>query len=90
MVFQRLREAHFLLSKPKLDLFSNNIGCLGHVIYDKGVHAESDKMQHIWEWRTPQNYNEVQKFLGLVQYLTQFIPDVMAYTTPLSGSAHNN
>ena len=66
----QLREAHFFLSKSKVDLFSNNVNCLGHVIDDKGIHAESDKMQHIREWRTPRNYNEVQKFLGLVQYLT--------------------
>ena len=43
----RLREAHFFLSKSKVDLFSNNVDCLGHVIDDKGIHAESDKMQHI-------------------------------------------
>ena len=90
MVLQHLREAHFFLSKSKVDLFSNNVGCLGHVIDDKGIHAESDKMQRIREWRAPQNYNEVQKFVGLVQYLAQFMPDIMAYTTPLSGSAHNN
>ena len=53
MVLQRLREVHFFLSKSKVDLFSNNVDCLGHVIDDKGIHAESDKMQHIWEWRTP-------------------------------------
>ena len=76
--------------KSKVDLFSNNIDGLGHVIDDKGIHAESDEMQHIREWRTPQNYNEVQKFLGLVQYLAQFMPDITTYTTPLSGAAHNN
>ena len=85
-----LREAHFFLSKSKVDLFSNNVDCLGHVIDDKCIHAESDKMQHIREWRMPQNYNEVQKFLGLVQYLAQFMPDITAYTTPLSGAAYNN
>ena len=69
MVLQRLREAHFFLCKSKLDLFSNNVKHLGHVINDKGIHPESDNMQRIQEWRTPQNYNEVQKFLGLVQYL---------------------
>ena len=90
MVLQCLREAHFFLSKSKGDLFSNNVDCLGHVIDDKGIHAESDKMQHMQEWRTPQNYNEVQKFLGLVQYLAQFMPDIMAYTTLLSGLAHNS
>ena len=47
MVLQRLREAHFFLSKSKVDLFSNNIDCLGHVIGNKGIHAESNKMQHI-------------------------------------------
>ena len=36
------------------------------------------------------NYNEVQKFLGLVQYLALYMPDITAYTTPLSGSAQNN
>ena len=78
-------------SYPSLKyLFSNNVDCLGHVIDDKGIHAESDKMQHIREWRMPRNYNEVQKFLGLVQYLAQFMPDIIAYTTLLSGAAHNN
>ena len=71
-------------------MFSNNVDCLGHVIDDKGIHADSDKMQRIREWRTPQNYNEVQKFLGLVQYLAQFMPDKTPYTTRLSGAAHNN
>ena len=32
-----LREAHFFLSKSKVDLFSNNVDCLGHVIDDKGI-----------------------------------------------------
>ena len=47
-------------------------------------------MQQIREWRIPQNYNEVQKFLRLVQYLALYMPDITAYTTPLSGSAQNN
>ena len=53
MVLQQLREAHFFLSKSKVDLFSNNVDCLGHVINDKGIHTESEKMQCIQEWRTP-------------------------------------
>ena len=66
--------------------------CLGHVIDDNGIHAELDKMWRIRirEWRVPWNYNEVQKFLGLVQYLALYIPDITAYTTLLSGSVQNN
>ena len=80
----------FYLSKSKLDLFSDQTDCLEHVIDNKGIHAELEKMQRIREWRIPQNYNEVQKFLGLVQYLALYMPDIMAYTTLLSGSAQNN
>ena len=89
-VLQWLRELQFYLSRSKLDLFSDKTDCLGHVIDDNGIHAELDKMWQIREWRIPQNYNEVQKFLGLVQYLALYMPDIMAYTTPLSGSAQNN
>ena len=78
------------MSRSKLDLFSDKTDCLGHVIDDNGIHAKLDKMRRIREWRIPQNYNEVQKFLGLVQYLALYMPDIMVYTTLLSGSAQNN
>ena len=89
-VLQWLKESQFYLSKSKLDLFSDKTNCLGHVIDNNGIHTKLDNMQQIREWRVPQNYNEVQKFLGLVQYLALYMPDITAYTTPLSGSAQNN
>ena len=89
-VLQQLRESQFYLSRSKLDLFSNKADCLGHVIDDNGIHAELDKMWRIREWIIPQKYNEVQKFLGLVQYLALYMPDIRAYTTQLSGLAQNN
>ena len=88
-VLQWLREPQFDLSRSKLDLFSDKTDCLGHVIDDNGILAELDKMQRIRECRIPWNYNKVQKFIGLVQYLAQYMPDIMAYTTPLSGLAQN-
>ena len=89
-VLQRLRELQFYLSRSKLDLFSDKTDCLGHIIDDNGIHAELDKIWRIREWRIPQNYNEVQKFLGLVQYLALYMPDITVCTTLLSGSAQNN
>ena len=86
-VLQWVKELQFYLSKSKLDLFSDKTDCLGHVIDDNGIHIKLDKMQQIREWRVPQNYNKVQKFLGLVQYLALYMPDITGYTTPLSGLA---
>lgn len=63
--------------------------CLSHVIDDEGIHANTEKMEKIAVWPTPQNYNEIQCFLGLVQYIAQFLPDISSYSTPLSSSVRN-
>jgi hypothetical protein len=88
-VFQKLRENRLYLEKVKCDLYSNSMDCLGHRIDDKGLHANTDKMARIWEWRTPKNLKEVQRFLGLIQYLVHFMPDVTSYTGPLSAICRN-
>jgi hypothetical protein len=63
--------------------------CLGHIIDDRGIHADADKMARVREWRTPRNKHNVQRFLGLVQYLAHFMPDVSAYTGPLQAIQKN-
>ena len=57
---------------------------LSHIISDRGIHADTNKMQKIRDWRQACNYHDIQQFLGLVQYLAHFLPDITAYTTPLS------
>ncbi|KAL7277449.1 hypothetical protein ACG7TL_009311 [Trametes sanguinea] len=90
IVFDKLRKARLYLSRKKCDLFSKDLDCLGHRIDDRGLHADTDKMSRIRNWWTPRSYQEVQRFLGLVNYLAHFMPDVTAYTTPLSSMVHNN
>ena len=83
-VFNKLGEAQLYLSKDKDNLYSEKMDCLGHLITNRGIYTDIDKMHKIHEWRQPWNYDEVQCFLGLVQYLAHFMPDVTAYITPLS------
>lgn len=89
IVFETLRENQLYLKASKCDLYSTKMDCLGHIIDDQGLHADSDKMSRVREWRTPRNYNDVQRFLGLVQYLAHFMPDVSAFTGPLSSMTRN-
>ncbi|GBE87761.1 hypothetical protein SCP_1104380 [Sparassis crispa] len=90
IVFCKLREAKLYLSETKCELYSRSMDCLGHLIDDQGLYADSDKMSRIREWRIPRSYKEVQRFLGLVNYLGHFMPNVTAYTSPLSDMAHND
>ena len=90
LVFETPRKAKLYISRAKCDLYSNRMDCLGHIIDDRGLHADADKMDRIRNWRPPRSYHEVQRFLGLVNYLAPFMPDVSAYTTPLSDMEHND
>jgi Reverse transcriptase (RNA-dependent DNA polymerase) len=73
IVFDRLHKNHLFLSKKKVDLYSESMECLGHIIDDRGIHADTDKMQRVREQRTPRMYNDVQRFLRLVQYLAHYV-----------------
>lgn len=90
LVFERLRKARLFLSAKKVDLYSLSMDCLGAVIDDDGIHADDEKLSKIKEWRAPRSAKEVQRFLGLVQYIGQFMPNLASYTTPISALAKKN
>jgi len=47
---------------------------LAHIIDDEGVKASPEKIARIEVWTTPKNKKQLQEFLGLVNYISQFIP----------------
>ena len=47
IVFQWLRDHHLFLSKSKVDIYSKRLECLYHIIDDRGIHVDADKMQCI-------------------------------------------
>src|ERR1700676_1679482 len=89
IVFSILRKHRLYISRSKLDLYSSDMDCLGHRIDDQGLHADTDKMARVCEWRTLRSYPEVLRFVGLVKYLAHFMPDVSAYTSPLESICSN-
>jgi hypothetical protein len=48
-----------------------------------------DKLARIVDWRTPHDYNDIQRFVGLVNYVANFLPDMTTYTGPLMSMTQN-
>jgi len=88
-IFEKLREFSLYLKWVKCDLYAEQVDCLGHIIDKEGIHVDSNKVARIREWRTPRNYNDIQRFVGLVNYIATFLPDVTAYTGPLLSMTQN-
>jgi len=89
LVFEKIRKFQFYLKEEKCELYAEQVDCLGHMIDHRGLHADADKMSQICNWWQPRNYHDVQKFIGLIQYLAHFLPDVSSYTGPLSAMSNN-
>ena len=89
IMFERLRKNSLYLKWSKCDLYVNKVDCLGHIIDDNGIHADMGKLHHILEWRMPQNYNKIQCFVGLLNYLGNFLPDLTTYTGPVMAMTQN-
>jgi hypothetical protein len=89
IVFEQLRKAQLYLKESKCKLYTDEVGCLGHKITDEGIFPDLDKLARIREWKNPRNYNDIQQFVGLVNYLSNFLPDISAYTGPLMAMTQN-
>jgi len=89
IIFDRLRKNSLYLKWSKCNLYAKEIDCLSHIIDDQGIHPDADKLASIKEWRTPRNYNNIQWFVGLVNYVRNFLPNIMAYTGPLLSMMQN-
>ena len=50
LVFDKLRKVQLYLEESKLDLYSKHMDCLGHIIDDRGIHTDSDKMACVCKW----------------------------------------
>ena len=49
---------------------------MDHIVSDQGLKPNSDKIKAIINMSTPQDKEGVRRFLGLIQYLSKFIPDL--------------
>jgi hypothetical protein len=89
VVFDRLRANTLYLKWLKCELYAKCIDCLSHMINDRGIHSNADKLTRIQEWRTQRDYNDIQRFVGLVNYIGNYLPNMSAYTGPLMTMTQN-
>jgi len=84
MVCDELKQAQFYASRKKSEFFAASMDVLGHIIDDEGLRASPEKIARIEAWTTPKNKKQLQEFLGVVNYISQFIPHLAPITAPLT------
>ena len=85
MVCDKLKQVMFYASRKKSQFFASSMYVLGHIIDDEGLKASAEKIARIEAWTTPKNSKQLQEFLGVVNYISQFIPHLASITAPLTS-----
>ena len=57
---------------------------LGHIIDDEKLKASPEKIARIEACTIPRNKKQLQEFLWVVNYISQFIPHLASITAPLT------
>ena len=82
LVLQALRNAGAKLNKEKCEFEVQKVKYLGHILSSEGIIIDPEKVEAIDRIKAPNCKKDLQRLLGMIQYLQKFIPN-------LSEKTHN-
>lgn len=77
------REEGLVFNSAKCQIKVKEITFFGRKYTDKGVFPDPDKVQDIINMQTPQNKDELQRFLGMLTFLSNHLPNISHHTATL-------
>jgi hypothetical protein len=84
MVMDCLRKHGLRLNGKKSEFFCIEVDFLGHHISGQGIEANSSKVDKILNWPVPKSASDMWAFLGLVRYISVFLPKLAEFTAALT------
>lgn len=82
-LLDRCREEGINLNKDKFKLRLKEMPYVGHVLTNTGMKPDSEKIVAIQKMEKPKDVKGVQRFVGLVNYLTRFLENLSQLCEPL-------
>ncbi|KAA0040843.1 Ty3/gypsy retrotransposon protein [Cucumis melo var. makuwa] len=84
IVFLVLRKHELFANQKKCSFGMARVEYLGHLISDKGVEVDLEKIKAKADWPKPTNIRETRGFLGLTGYYRRFVHQYGAMAAPLT------
>ncbi|XP_055589955.1 uncharacterized protein K02A2.6-like [Uranotaenia lowii] len=82
-LLQRLEEYGFHVKMEKCHFFQTAIKYLGHIIDNKGIRPDPEKLQAIASIPAPTNVSELRSFLGAINFYGRFVRNIHELRHPL-------
>lgn len=82
-VLERLSSAGLTLNPDKCVFGVKSLKYLGFIVDSEGVHPDPDKVSAIREYPDPKSVTDVRRWMGMINQLAKFIPNLADKTKPL-------
>ena len=82
-VLSRCRQYGITLNKDKFVVAASKAKFCGYILSHDGISADPEKVSAIRDFPTPSNVTDLRSFMGLVNQLAEFTPDISAAAQPL-------
>ncbi|XP_033733605.1 uncharacterized protein K02A2.6-like [Pecten maximus] len=83
IVLRRLVEAGITLNSDKCQFSKDRIIFVGHVIDASGIQPDPKKVEAIVNFQAPTNVPELRRFLGMVNQIGRFTPNLAEHSKPI-------
>lgn len=89
-VLARARQVNLRLNPQKCKFRLKEVSYVGHIFSSDGLHADPSKIKAITEMPVPANATALMRFLGMVNYMGKFIPNLSDISAPLRQLTHKD
>lgn len=83
-VFHCLLQHQFFLKYSKCIFAQNSIAYLGHIVSEKGVGPDPEKIAAMLDWPPPRTIKHLRGFLGLTGFYKKFVRNYSSTAAPLT------
>jgi len=84
-VLKKSRDNQFYADQKKCQFLPEELSILGHAITRRGIQLAPGQVRKILDWPTSSNTKELQTFLRMVNYYSEFAPQLATISSPLTA-----
>ena len=82
-VIERARKRNIKLNKNKIQYRLNQVSYMGELVCKEGFTRDPHKVSAIFDMLAPQSKKDLQRLLGMINYLSKYISNMAELTAPL-------